>query len=200
MVPVGNTLAISTSTYTIRSSRPLDDGALTVLELELANQTLASCTVNAAGTGYAPAQVITLAGGTYSTAAALTVTHTKAISASVVAGGTGGTPGAVTLTGTTGTGTKVQATGTIGADGILAGALVVTVAGDYTVNPTVPTVEPVTGGGLTGATVSLGLGVLTFTISGGSYTVTSPTLTQSGATVPAGGTGATFSAATYTVI
>ncbi len=92
------------------------------------------------------------------------VTHTKVIAAQVVAGGTGGTPGAVTITGTTGTGTKFQATGTINGSGALTGALTVTVPGDYTVNPTNTAIEPVTGGGLTGATVSLGIGVLTATI------------------------------------
>ena len=92
------------------------------------------------------------------------VTHTKVLAAVVTAGGTGGTPGAVTITGTTGTGTKFQATGTINGGGVLAGALVVTVVGDYTVNPTTPGAEPVTGGGLTGTTINIGIGVLTATI------------------------------------
>lgn len=73
----------------------------------------------------------------------------------IVSGGTGGTPGAVTITGTTGTGTLFQATGTIGADGVLRGALTVTVRGQYTVNPTNVNIEPVTGGALTGATVKV---------------------------------------------
>ena len=93
----------------------------------------------------------------------------QVLSAAVAAGGTGGTPGAVTLTGTTGTGTKVQATGTINGSGVLTGALTVTVVGAYTVAPTNVAAEPVTGGGLTGATVSLVM-VPTVTVAG-SYTV-----------------------------
>ena|SRR3990167_884632 len=198
--PIGKLLAIGTATYVIRNRKPVDDGALVELELEIADMQLTSVAVDEPGTGYAPAQVLTLAGGTFRTAATATVTHTQAVSAAVVAGGTGGTPGAATITGTTGTGTKFQATGTIGLDGILAGALVVSVAGDYTVNPTVPAVEPVTGGGLTGCTVAVGLGVLTVTLTGGIYSATSATLTQSGATVPAGGTGATFDTAVFAAI
>ncbi len=91
------------------------------------------------------------------------VTNTKAVSATVVAGGTGGTNGACTATGTTGTGTKFQASGTV-TGGILGGALTIAVAGNYTVNPTSLAVEPITGCGLTGATVSLGMGVLTASI------------------------------------
>src|SRR5689334_10324125 len=97
----------------------------------------ASATVQTAqsGTGnYAPGNVLTLRAGSDGTQPQFTVTHTKAVFASVVSGGTGGTPGAVTITGTTGTGTKFQCTGTIGEDGILAGGLTVSVAGDYTVN------------------------------------------------------------------
>lgn len=92
------------------------------------------------------------------------ITNTQVIAAAVVSGGTGGTPGAVTVTGTTGTGTKFQATGTISGLGVLTGALTVTVPGNYTVNPTSLTAEPVTGGGLSGATVSLGVGALTVAV------------------------------------
>jgi hypothetical protein len=80
---------------------------------------------------------------------------TRVQRAIIVSGGTGGTPGAVTITGTTGTGTMFQATGTISPGGILVGALTVTVGGQYTANPSNINIEPVTGGGLTGATVRL---------------------------------------------
>ena len=60
--------------------------------------------------------------------------------------------------------------------------------------------EPVTGGGLVGCTVALTMGVKTFTLTGGSYTATSAILTQSGATAPAGGSGATFNSAVFAVI
>lgn len=155
--------------------------------------TVSAAAASAAGTGYVPADTITLAGGDYSQAAVLTVTHTKVITAAVVAGGTGGTPGAVTITGTTGTGTKFQATGTITAGGILSGALTVTVAGDYTVNPTSIAAEPVTGGSLTGTTVILTMGVLTVSVTtAGVYREVPATATQ-------GSTSGSGSAATFTL-
>ena len=119
--------------------------------------------VTTAGTGYtAPTVSITGGGGSGATG----TVNTKAITATVVAGGTGGTPGAVTITGTTGTGTKFQATGTINGGGVLTGALVVTVAGDYSVPVTNIAIEPVTGGALSGCTVSLSLGIASFAITG----------------------------------
>ena len=76
------------------------------------------------------------------------------VSATVNAGGSGGTNGAVTITGTTGTGARFTARGTISA-GALSGALTITNPGSYTVDPANPSAEPVSGGNLTGATVSL---------------------------------------------
>jgi hypothetical protein len=76
------------------------------------------------------------------------------ISAAVAAGGSGGTNGQVTITGTTGTGTKFTARGNI-SGGALTGALTILNGGSYSVDPTSLSAEPVTGGGLTGATVSL---------------------------------------------
>lgn len=167
-------------------------------ELTVVTTKLITAAVNAAGTGYAPGQTITGTGATATTKPVFNITHTKAVSAAVVAGGTGGTPGAVTLTGTTGTGTKFQATGTIGGDGILAGDLVVTVAGDYTVNPTDVTAEPVTGGSLTGATVLVGMGVLTATIgNAGVFTANPAALTQD--STSGTGTGATFNTLVFGV-
>ena len=77
------------------------------------------------------------------------------LGATIVSAGSGGTPGAVTLTGTTGTGTPFQIAGTIGAGGTLTALGAVTVQGNYTVLPSVTQAEPVTGGGLTGATLNL---------------------------------------------
>lgn len=154
---------------------------------------------NAAGTGYVPGDTIVLAGGTSSIAAVATVATTKVVTAIVVAGGASGTPGAVTITGTTGTGTKFQATGTINGVGALAGALVVTIAGDYTINPTNIAVEPVTGGSLVGATVILEMGVLANTITTpGSYTVNTASFTQT--STSGVGVGATFNTAVYGVL
>jgi hypothetical protein len=76
------------------------------------------------------------------------------ISATVNAGGSGGTNGLALITGTTGTGTKFTAHGII-SGGALTGTLTIINAGNYTVDPTSLSAEPVTGGGLTGATVSL---------------------------------------------
>jgi hypothetical protein len=81
--------------------------------------------------------------------------------ASVNAGGTGGTTGTQTVTGTTGTGTKFQASVTVTA-GAISAVLSVTVAGSYSVLPTLNG-EPVTGASLSGATLNLALtAVLTF--------------------------------------
>lgn len=149
-----------------------------------------------AGLGVAINDTFTLSGGTVqgagptgngtATAGAatlVTATHLKVMTAVVNAGGTGGTNGAVTITGTTGTGTKFQATGTI-AGNALTGPLVVTVAGDYTVAPTIAG-DAITGGSLTGATVTLVMGVLTLALTTpGGYTVAPPT-----ANTPTNGTG-----------
>jgi CO dehydrogenase/acetyl-CoA synthase gamma subunit (corrinoid Fe-S protein) len=76
------------------------------------------------------------------------------LSAAVVAGGSGGSNGPVTITGTTGVGTKFTARGNI-SSGALTGSLIIVNAGSYTTDPTSLSSEPVTGGGLSGATVSL---------------------------------------------
>jgi hypothetical protein len=76
------------------------------------------------------------------------------LTATVNAGGSGGTNGQVTITGTTGTGKRFTARGNI-SGGALSGALTILTAGSYSVDPTSLAAEPVTGGGLTGATVAL---------------------------------------------
>ncbi len=136
--------------------------------------TAAVATPQSGSGSYAPADTITLAdsGGTETAKAVLTVTHTQVISATIAAAGTGGTPGTATVTGTTGTGTKFQASVTISGGGAITAVNSIAVAGDYTVNPTSLTAEPVTGGGLTGAQLNVKMGVLNFTVStAGSYTV-----------------------------
>src|SRR6185312_9320941 len=82
------------------------------------------------------------------------VTHHFVESATIANAGTGGTNGAAVVTGTTGTGTKFQANVTI-AGGVIASVDSIAVEGDYTVAPTTPAAEPVTGGNLTGATLNL---------------------------------------------
>lgn len=144
-----------------------------------------TATVAAPGLGVAINDTFIASGGTLAQAGAyfngsttipvptkVTVSHIKVITAVVNAGGSGGTPGLTTFTGTSGTGTPFQCTGTINGGGVLAGALTVTVAGDYTVGPTSLAAEPITGGSLTGGTVTLVMGALTLSITNaGGYTV-----------------------------
>lgn len=110
------------------------------------------------GTGYVPNDTIALAGGTFSTRGTATVTSTQVVSATVTAGGSGGTNGTQTVTGTTGTGTKFTASVTV-SGGAITAVLSITLGGTYTVNPTSLTAEPVTGAGLTGATLHIVMGV-----------------------------------------
>lgn len=179
--------------------------AATKATLTLTHVQLASTALNAAGTGYAPNNVITTAGGT-GTAATLNVATTKVVSATVAAAGSGdlGDGAGVIVEGTTGTGTKFQASVTIAANAI-ASVQSISLAGSYTVNPTAIANEPVTyisgassGTTLTGAQLSVVMGVDTVTVvTRGDYTVISAALTQNGATVPAGGTGATFQTSSF---
>lgn len=149
--------------------------------------------ISAAGTGYAPGNVITLTGGTFTTAATLTVATTKVVSATIAAAGTGGTPGAATVTGTTGTGTKFQAAVTIGVGGDITSVDSISLAGSYTANPTTIAAEPVTGGGLTGAQLNVVMGVATVNVaSAGAYSSLPSNPVSQGSVSPAGGTGATF--------
>jgi hypothetical protein len=76
------------------------------------------------------------------------------LSATVASGGSGGTNGQVAINGTTGSGTKFSARGNI-SGGALSGALTIVTPGSYSIDPTSLSAEPVTGGGLTGATVAL---------------------------------------------
>lgn len=153
---------------------------------------LSVVTAQSGGGSYAPGDIVTLTGGTHTVAATGTVTNTLVESATVANAGSGGTDGTATVTGTTGTGTKFQANVTI-ASGAISTINSISLAGNYTVNPTVLTAEPVTGGGLVGATLNLKMGVEAVTpLVQGAYTVlpTSPI----GSTTGGSGTGATFSA------
>jgi hypothetical protein len=74
--------------------------------------------------------------------------------AAIASAGSGGTNGTATVTGTTGSGVPFQAAVTI-SGGAITAINAITVAGQYTAPPTNPAAEPVTGGGLTGATLNL---------------------------------------------
>lgn len=167
---------------------------LTAAVLSVTNTKLVSLLLNSPGTGvYAPADTINLSGGTTTTTPVVTVNSTQVVSATVAAAGTGGTPGTATVTGTTGTGTKFQAEVTIDGGGTIASVDAITVAGAYTVNPTAPTVEPVTGGGLSGAQLNVSLGVLTFTIfNAGVFTANAAAGAFTQGATSGTGAGATF--------
>lgn len=166
--------------------------------LDVTNTTLVGVSPLALGTGYAPADTIALTGGTQTTPAQLTVATTQVVGTpSINAGGTGGTNGSVTLTGTTGTGTKFQATGTI-SGGILTAITALTVPGSYTANPPSLTAAPVTGGSLTGATLSIAMGIGSVSITnGGVFTANASGNAFTQASTSGGGTGATFQAALF---
>lgn len=164
--------------------------------IEAASVKLESATVSEPGEGYAPGDEITLAGGVGGTAAIVAVATTKVVAAEIVAAGTSGTAGSGTITGTTGTGTKFQASVTINDDGELASIDEITVAGSYTVNPTDPAEEPVTGGDLEDATVAVTIGVDTVSVdTAGSYVELTDTYTQ--ASTDGDGTGAEIGPAVF---
>ncbi len=176
--------------------------AATPAVLTVGTVTLTSVVVNAPGGAsahsYAPGDKITASGGTATTPAQLSVVTTQVSSATIAAGGSGGTNGTQTVTGTTGTGTKFRASVTV-AGGAITAVNSITAAGGYSVNPAVLTDEPVTGAGLTGAALSLVMGVASVAIAaGGAYTVKAASLTQASST--GSGTGATFTSAAWGVL
>lgn len=186
-----------TASYAPGDTITLAGGTFTVpTQLGVTGTQLIGLTLNAPGAGFAPNDTLHLVGGTQTSSAILTVGTTQVVNAAVVNAGTGGTPGIATVTGTTGTGTKFQALVTIGSGGSISSVNLILVPGSYTVNPSVPTAEPVTGGGLTGATLNLTIGILNFSISTVGVFTANPTggaFTQ-GAT-SGSGSGATFQSA-----
>ncbi|HQT65344.1 MAG TPA: hypothetical protein PLO16_12610 [Acidocella sp.] len=166
--------------------------------LNVTETLLNSLAVNYSGSGYVPGDTIGLAGGTQTSAASITVATTKVgVTPSIVAGGSGGTNGTQTVTGTTGTGTRFQAIVTV-SGGTITQVNSISIAGAYTVNPTNPANEPITGGGLTGAALGLSMGVGTFTITApGVFTANPSGAGFSQGSTSGTGTGATFSNAVF---
>lgn len=173
----GGLLATPVNTFTFSSYNggdlvTLDGGIYTTpAVLSVDNTTLLGLETDNPGTSgvYAPSDTINLSGGTQVSPAIVTVSTTQVVSAIIAAAGSGGTDGVATVTGTTGTGTFFQASVTI-ASGSISSVDSITIPGSYTVNPTITTAEPVTGGGLTGATLDLQIGVLDISItSSGSF-------------------------------
>lgn len=150
----------------------------TAASLTVATTKIVAVVLSGAGTGMvAGTTVLTMTGGTFSSAATLLVTNTKVVSATVQTIGAAA-DGTYTVTGTTGTtspaATYFQASVTYSAGGTVAVVNSITVAGNYTANPTNIAAEPVTGTPV-GLVLTVVMGVhsssgATIT-SGGSYTV-----------------------------
>lgn len=159
---------------------------------------LQSFNVVAKGTAMvAGVTIITMIGGTFTTAATYRAASTEVVSGAVVAGGTTVSPdGTYNVAGTTGVGTKFAASVTV-VGGTITGIVSFTNPGHYLTNPTSIAVEPVVGTGgftVTGATLSVVMGINSMLPlnNGGTYTVSSTTLTSTG-----GGNDATFNAAYF---
>lgn len=187
-----------TSNYNPGDRITLAGIAVTPAQLVVETTALASLTLSGSGQGYAPNDVIGLAGGAFVEQATVQVTATQVLNATVVSGGTGGTPGAATITGTTGTGTKFQASVTISSGGALVSINAITVNGVYTENPTNLSAEPVTGGSLSGATVSLVMSAEAITVlDPGSFTANAPGGIMTQVFTSGNGTGASFNGALF---
>ena len=183
-----------TSTYAPGDQVTIAGGAAFTPAVLLVDTTaLVSLALNSPGSGvYAPNDAVSVAGGTQTQPVELIVNTTQVVGAAVAAPGAGGTNGVQTVTGTTGTGTKFQASVNV-AGGMIVSVNSVTLAGNYTANPTDPTAEPVTGASLVGATLNLSIGILTFSIFARGTFTTNPAgaaFTQASSTGQ--GTGATF--------
>jgi hypothetical protein len=131
------------------------------------------------GTGCVPADVITLTGGTAVSQGQLTVQTCQVHGATINAAGSGGTTGGCVLTDAgTFTGEPFRIYATVASGSISAlGAFIH--KGDYSVNPSTLSAEPVTGCGLTGSptlTITMGIsqqvspGSGIFVSAPGSYT------------------------------
>lgn len=204
-----NPCVLSVTSYTGSAASPVSGGVVqsyapgdtatlsggtysTPTTLQVSATLVQSVTPFAAGTGYAPGDTIVPSGGTQTSAAQFTVATTKVVSATVAAGGSGGTNGTQTVTGTTGTGTKFQASVTV-SGGAITAVLSITLGGNYTVNPTTLSSEPVTGAGLSGARLSVVMGISSVTISNaGVFSANPAGLSFTQASSSGGGTGATF--------
>ncbi len=165
----------------------------TAAVLRVTNTKVFGLTLGNPGTsGYKPNDTITLSGGTATTAAVLQVTATQVVSATVASGGSGGTNGTQTVTGTTGTGTHFTALVTV-SGGAITAVQSISFGGAYTVNPANLSAEPVTGAGLTGATLNIKMGVQAFSIANaGVYTANPSGGVFSQGSTSGSGTGASF--------
>jgi hypothetical protein len=177
---------------------------LQVATTQIKTATLANpgaTTIAFAYLGYAPGDTLSLtgAGSVATTDPQISVLTSKVVNAAVYApsAGSGGTPGAAVVTGTTGTGTKFTANVTIDGSGKMTTVNSFT-GGSYTANPTYSGypyyayLEPVTGGGLVGAYLVIGMGIDTFTLLNPGEFTTNPSGAMSQLLTSGGGSGATF--------
>ncbi len=141
--------------------------------------TVSSATIAAVGStgGFIPGTssiTLDVTGSGVTTSAVLGVATTQIISATIAAAGAfTGTTGTYNVVGTTGTGTKFSVSCTLTNGSGITAVLGIVSGGSYTVNPTTLTAEPVSYGGLTGATLNILMGIATLTVtSGGAYAPT----------------------------
>lgn len=117
--------------------------------------------VHTRGTGYVPGSILTVQGGTLGsgqTAFTVRIFHTVTVSFGIANPGSGGINGPAIVIGTTGSGTPVRLNVTI-SGGQLTAINSVNTYGVYTTNPTNLSNEPVTGGNLVGAAITMVMGV-----------------------------------------
>lgn len=194
--PGGAPLSTTIASVTDANDIVLANAASTSTPTTFATTMLTVATAQSGGGSYAPGDQITLAGGT-GTPITVQVRTTTVTSATVNAAGTAlsGTTGPCVLTGTTGTTANTAGRFTVNA--VLVGGQISTIgtivnAGLYSANPTSLSAEPVTGCGLTSATLTLTMGVVsTYYTNQGAYTAL-PSNPVSQASTTGSGTGATF--------
>lgn len=148
-------------------------------------------TAQSGGGSYVPGDTLTPTGGTSAIGALLAVATTKVVAASVASGGSGGTTGTANVAGTTGVYSQKFVANVTISGGAITAVNSITFAGSYSTNPTSIAAEPVTGAGLTGATLNLTMGVNSASVTNpGNYSVnpTNPVST----TTSGSGTGATL--------
>ena len=170
--------------------------------LSVTSVSVTALSVYLPGAGYARADPITLSGGVATTAAIATVYRTQvAPSPTLFAAGSGGaTDGAAVFAGTTGVGTFFQVNVTVAGGAVSAVGSLVT-GGVYSTNPVSLTAEPIVyvsgaGAGLTGAKLTVAMGVQSVTITTAGVYTTSPSGGVFGQSASSGGgTGVGFNGA-----
>ena len=150
-------------------------GALPAILSVTTTELLSTVVANPGAGNFVPGDTINVSGGVQTVNAVLTVATTRVVAAAVVAGGSGGTDGQQIVTGTTGVGTSIFQALVVVAGGVITSVISIFTPGSYTTNPTNLAVEPVTGAGLTGATLSVIMGVDTVTVTTAGTFTTNPT-------------------------